>query len=158
MTDKEQIIIDGVNVSECFHYINNKEYTCRLNHTPFHYRHCEENPNCYYKQLVRKTQEFEQLEEKYEALKLENEEGYEIVDELKQECEELKEQLQANQPTGICETCMATALLQNDKYRKALNEIERICLEDVRILADGTELRYDSLDDILNIIDKAKGR
>lgn len=61
MTDKEQIMIDGVDVSECFHYINNKEYTCRLNHTPFHYRHCEENPNCYFKQLARKTQECEEL-------------------------------------------------------------------------------------------------
>lgn len=60
---KEQIIIDGVDVSECFHYINNKEYTCRLNHTPFHYRHCEENPNCYFKQLARKTQECELLSE-----------------------------------------------------------------------------------------------
>lgn len=63
MTDKE-IIIDGVNVSECFHYINNKEYTCRLNHTPFHYRHCEENPNCYYKQLQRKATECEELKNK----------------------------------------------------------------------------------------------
>lgn len=42
-------------------------------------------------------------------------------------------------------------------YRKALDEIERICLEDVRIFADGTELRYDSLDDILDIINKLKG-
>lgn len=42
-------------------------------------------------------------------------------------------------------------------YRKALDEIERICLEDVRIFVDGTELRYDSLDDILDIINKLKG-
>lgn len=42
------------------------------------------------------------------------------------ECEELKEQLQANQPTGICETCMAKATLQNDKYRKDLEEIKKI--------------------------------
>lgn len=42
-------------------------------------------------------QECEQIKEKYEALKLENQEGYEIVDELKQEC---------------------------DRYCKALEEIE----------------------------------
>ena len=44
-------------------------------------------------QLARKTQECEEIKEKYEALKLENQEGYEIVAELKQECEELKKQL-----------------------------------------------------------------
>lgn len=42
-------------------------------------------------------------------------------------------------------------------YRKTLDEIERICLEDVHIFADGTELRYDSLDAILDIINKLKG-
>ena len=41
--------------------------------------------------LKAKTQECEQIKEKYEALKLENQEGYEIVAELKHECEELKE-------------------------------------------------------------------
>lgn len=43
------------------------------------------------------------------------------------------------------------------RYEKALEEIEEICLKDVHTFADGTELRYDSLDDILDIISKAKG-
>lgn len=85
--------------------------------------------DCYFKQLARKTQE----------------------------CEDLKEQLQAEQPTGICETCMATALLQNDRYCKALKEIEKVCLEDTHTFADGTVLRYDTLDDILSIINKLIG-
>ena len=42
------------------------------------------------------------------------------------------------------------------KYKQALDEIESICLEDVHTFADGTKLRYDSLDEILNIINKAK--
>lgn len=46
---------------------------------------------------------------------------------------------------------------ENARYRKALDEIESICLEDVHTFADGTELRYDSLDDILDIINNAKG-
>lgn len=112
MTDKEQIIIDGVNISKCkfFNNITESHYCFGIP--------CKDRPNCYFKQLqrsvvrikdleerimghsktveeycdklARKTQEFEQLQEKYEALKLENEEGYEIVDELKHECEELK--------------------------------------------------------------------
>lgn len=45
---------------------------------------------------------------------------------------------------------------ENDCYHKALKEIERICLEDTYTFADGTELRYDSLDDILDVINKAK--
>lgn len=40
---------------------------------------------------------------------------------------------------------------------QALDEIKSICLKDVHTFADGTQLRYDSLDEILNIINKAKG-
>ena len=95
MTDKEQIIckykfqdkekFDGKPYCTCF---------CEL---------CEDSPlcddNCQiyedFKQLASKTREFEQLEEKYEALKLENQEGYEIVAELKHEYEGLKKQLES---------------------------------------------------------------
>ena len=47
--------------------------------------------------------------------------------------------------------------LRNTCYRKALEEIEKVCLEDTRTFADGTQVRYDSLDEILDIINKAKG-
>ena len=40
--------------------------------------------------LKAKEKECEQIKEKYEALKLENQEGYEIVAELRHECKELK--------------------------------------------------------------------
>ena len=38
-----------------------------------------------------------------------------------------------------------------------ISKIKEICIKDVHTFADGTELRYDSLDDILDIINKAKG-
>ena len=38
-----------------------------------------------------------------------------------------------------------------------ISEIKNVCLEDTRTFADGTTVRYDSLDDILDIINKAKG-
>lgn len=38
-----------------------------------------------------------------------------------------------------------------------ISEIKNICQEDTYTFADGTELRYDSLDDILGIINKVKG-
>lgn len=43
-----------------------------------------------------------------------------------------------------------------ERYYKALDEIERVCLEDTRTFADGTQVRYDSLDEILDIINKAR--
>lgn len=51
------------------------------------------------------------------------------------------------------------AQLENkcEKYEQALEEIEKVCIEDTREFADGTTVRYDSLDEILDIIHKAKG-
>ena len=134
MTDKEIIEIDGINVLECEHYQYKSLKDCEMRYPEsgdceiglLNYlfngnldieKYCKDNPNCYFKQLARKTQKYnelleqhkelddranrlieekynlsrecEQIKEKYEALKLENQEGYEIVDELKHECEEL---------------------------------------------------------------------
>lgn len=60
MANKEQIIIDGVDVSECGHFYIRPEdravcCTNRVNCL------CGANPNCDYKQLVRKMQEYEEL-------------------------------------------------------------------------------------------------
>lgn len=54
MTDK-QTIIDGVNVYGCVQFIQEEEDYCNLGGS------CKGWPNCYYKQLVRKTQECEEL-------------------------------------------------------------------------------------------------
>lgn len=130
--DKEQIMIDGVDVKNCRRRIGKNNY-CR-----YFKRLCSENNfNCVWKQLARKTQECEQIKEKYEALKLENQEGYEIVTELKHECEELKKQLMqkdeintffntpiegwSSDPCGIC------------KYKNCLTEIKEIAEENIRI-------------------------
>ena len=44
-----------------------------------------------------------------------------------------------------------------DEYKKALEEIEKVCIEDTREFADGATVHYYSLDEILDIINKAKG-
>ena len=203
MTDKEHIIIDGIDVSGCIYlpYCEDKQ------------GNCGNNPNCYFKQLQRKTQECEelkkqlmqkdevntffntpiegwssnpcdicesknnyeqltqecdtlksqldfevqqkegfeqkceQLQEKYEALKLENQEGYEIVAELKHECEELQEK---------CEELKEDRYNLNmemyvfERYRKALDEIEEYIKEE-----EWSLLEY-IIRDINNIINKAK--
>ena len=77
------------------------------------------------------------------------------------ECEELKEYIQANKATGICETCTHIALIENDRYRKALEEINGL------IQSTLDDFEEDSIDqqlefskqigmNILDIINKAK--
>ena len=43
-----------------------------------------------------------------------------------------------------------------EKYKQAFDKIKEVCLENTHTFADGTQIRYDSLDDILDIINKAK--
>ena len=189
--DKEQIIIDNVDVSRCGHY---EDLNC------FAYRDscgypldCKDNPNCSYKQLKRKEQEYEELRqyhnkccEEFEKEKQNLIDRYnqfskdffigkyckkEYCDLLKakeQECEKLKSQVDEdyNYYTTELKTLRdiisnkekrnAALFLTSGRYRKAFEEIEKVCIEDTRIFADGTEVRYDSLDKILDIINKAK--
>ena len=209
MTDKEQIIckykfqdkekFDGKPYCTCFNELcKNLSFVC--------------DQNCIiyedYKQLVRKTQECEKLEDfrtltrevftfgdsdvddenfikylqEYSRSYEEAIDGYyrltditgidytvhggadieEIikrVDILKQECEEL---LKENQQlrNSLSDSLMFKFTGQENetnRYRKALEEIEKVCIEDTREFADGTTVRYDALDKILDIINKAKG-
>ena len=159
MTDKEQIIIDGCNVSECLFYQSNfeEDYDVKIKHFCSNWHNsCESanNSNCYFKQLARKTREFEQLEEKYEALKLENQEGYEIVAELKHEYEGLKKQLETAEEWRIkAESLNEKLELRNTCYRKALEEIEGI----VKNFGSYAAWQEQRINKILDIINKAKG-
>ena len=111
MTDKEQIIIDGIDVSECIHIDEWKHCNCcndliktvYPNATKCHTENdlkCETYPNCNFKQLARKTHE-----------------------------------------------C--------DRYRKALEEIEEYCNNQISLTGDLPFRTTES--DILDIINKAKG-
>mgnify|MGYP007085029655 CR=1 FL=1 len=46
MTDKEEIIIDGIDVSRCSNYDHGSYFECKVGCC-----HCDEIPNCYFKQL-----------------------------------------------------------------------------------------------------------
>ena len=63
---KEQIMIDGVDVNRCIDFNKRDKVSC------YHilYDKCNENPNCYFKQLARKTQECEELKEEISKLQL----------------------------------------------------------------------------------------
>ena len=115
MIDKQ--IIDGVDVSGCEYCLKMLEHRCTIQHDTNKYL-CEENPNCYYKQLKRYENEYEGFAVKYTdmeiALKRKTEEleqykkskqaSYEATQKqcndltwenrkLKKECEELKKGL-----------------------------------------------------------------
>lgn len=125
--EHKSIYLDGVDVSGCEYYDHG---ICNIPDVIETYDSCIDKDTCHYKQLQRKTAE----------------------------CEELKKQLETSEEWRIkAESLNEKLELNNCRYRKALEEIESICLEDVHTFADGTELRYDSLDDILYIINKAKG-
>ena len=146
--DKEQIIIDG---KGCRYKTWDKDCALTGDNHGDNMKPCKfiDEKNCYFKQLARKTQECEQKEKELLSNEKIINKLMKEVDELKQECVELKEQLQANQPTGICETCMAKAILQNDKYRKALEEIENFTKKHCDYWCERNK--------ILDIINKAKG-
>ena len=74
MTDKEQIIIDGVDVSECAYFDYENEGTTECD---AYGNECDAN-NCYFKQLARKTQECEELKER--LVRTEEDLKYQCVD------------------------------------------------------------------------------
>ena len=160
---------DGVDVNECDFFIKNRDkYLCRctkinsfgdiVNPKNAENSNCLDNYNCYYKQLARKTQECEQIKEKYEALKLENEEGYEIVAELKHECEELEKQLETSEKWRIkAESLNENFELKNTCYRKALEEIEKYLQTQLDGFGnDVYEMQKSAINNIRNIISRAK--
>lgn len=193
---KKPIMINGVDVRKCDFYNKDKGYclTLKMNPKGFKnpscfsgdfqeciqscktcpYTFCHSNSNCYYKQLQRKIQEYEEYKKLAADFKDVNKQlGYKYLT-IKKECEELKEENQQLR-MHFCNDCgekddynipckiirdldyeLQKEIEENDHYREALKEIERICLEDTYTFADGTQIRYDSLDDILDIINKVK--
>lgn len=123
MTDKE-IIIDGVDITECDHFSMGLPVFNDLCTLYPHQMRCEDNKNCYYKQLVRKEQECEKLrqanDEKNEFLKKlgisatgEFHRIKHYIDKLYQECEELKAEV------CRCNHSWGETSLQLDWYKQA---------------------------------------
>lgn len=149
--DKEQIIIDGVDVSGCdelwLNFEKNYDSKCiRFKDVYSQCSYCKDNPNCEYKQLQK--EKFEnlnnrQIVESAENLIYENSELYKNLKEKEQECEQIKEKYEAlkleNQEgyeivaelKHECEELKRKVELMMDcpdckvdEYKKALEEIE----------------------------------
>lgn len=178
MTDKEQIIIDGVDVSRCVFYqieankLHPKAQYCGSMRNIF----CEDEPNCYFKQLARKTQECKKLNNKIidmnsiiedAAINLGNKDFtlYDLPFEIKklsQECEELKERLDRTEE-DLKYQCVDCMNVKSDRYRKALEGIEKVinnilnsCLGRNTVSCRPAHNVCGDLINILDIINKAK--
>lgn len=121
--DKEQIIIDGVDVSRCIDFNKRDKVSC------YHilYDKCNENPNCYFKQLACKTQECEQKDKELLSNEKIINKLMKEVDELRQECEELKKRATIAEDNFACEV-QARLYHQNEwlKFSKECEELKNI--------------------------------
>lgn len=184
--DKEQIIIDGVDVSGCrYGEIEKDVFKCSCEYNVRSASmFCKDNPNCHYKLYKRKEQEYEELRqyhnkccEEFEKEKQNLIDRYnqfskdffigkyckkEYCDLLKakeQECEELKREIDLYKTWYRAKHDDIRNLLGS--YRKALEEIEtvtKINCEEIcrRKFADCNDTSCFSAN-ILDIINKAKG-
>ena len=66
-TPQDEVIIDGVDISGCEYCLKMTKYRCTIQRDVYKCL-CEENPNCYYKQLKRKEQECDELKHKVELM------------------------------------------------------------------------------------------
>ena len=62
------IIIDGIDVSKCEYCLKMTKYRCSIQRDVYKCL-CEENPNCYYKQLKRKEKECEKYKQTLTEIK-----------------------------------------------------------------------------------------
>ena len=207
---KEQIMIDGVDVNKCKHFCLEQQIPdiplagfSKICGEEYIAKECKDNPDCYFKQLARKTQECEQKEKEINELhliidRLLEASGYDknistaedfedvysdidykvgLLEELKQECGELKEvnsrllqRLEVDDfDTGIVyrqelelqykENEFYMAVKNLTRYRKALEEIEGIVNETcIDSQSDCKSCNFScEHKDILDIINKAKG-
>lgn len=175
MTEKQEIIINGVDVSKCDKLIVNQlyGYACNCEEDTHIISSCKNRHNCYYKQLARKTQECEQKEKELLSNEKIINKLMKEVDELKQECEKLKNQVDEdyNYYTTELKTLRdiisnkekrnAALFLMSNRYRKALEKIEELadCIKNFNFGYDELGIGQDIVayaEDILDIINKAK--
>lgn len=167
--EHKPIYLDGVDVSGCIYlpYCEDKQ------------GNCGNNPNCYFKQLTRKTQECETLtsqldfevqkkeclEQECEELKdyarrqeNQREEYYKEYLKLSQECEELENKIKKLRKN------LALVIEINDHCYEALEEIkeytrEQFCdnCEDIGSTEYTCHCEYCEYQEYFDIINKAKG-
>lgn len=169
MTDKE-IIINGVDVSKCKWHTNLKMDCLELPTQPCK---CANDPNCYFKQLARAKEEFEELRLYHNKCCKENAEKLEQwLEKYNQVSRDFYNGKYCNKENcsllkAKCRFDRNLAQLEAHQYKQALDEIEK------QVKAMNNECFYDDICDcnncdmkngcsyyrkfkILNIINKTK--
>lgn len=134
---KKQIIIDGVDVSECEYY-NKDDKTCREVNGNYDTDICEfdkcENSNCYYKQLKSKEQECEELKKIINEAKNSKLDLKRQNEELQKENERLREEREKAKNYNLeYGQLLIKATNKNNKLSKTITEIKEIAKENIRI-------------------------
>ena len=147
MTDKEQIIIDGVDVSRCIYFRPGSALTC----THMFGGACDNKYSdelCYFKQLARKTQECEELKEKIKIYSeaFDNPEFRVALTDIQTGERDIRMQRDER------------LTKENVRYRKSLEEIEKELVKYQAFILGKpiTQRENDCLYKILDIISKAK--
>ena len=148
--NKEQVIIGGVDVSKC-RYFCGYDDLCKNDNIGRVVRPlCKRIPDCYFKQLARKTQEYNTCHTELVS----------VSDQLKkktQECEELKETLNSLTRGVVMPMAESEVIDLTDRYRKALEEIEKIIKEYDCVNCSEQHCEDCNKGEIFYIINKAKG-
>lgn len=162
MTENKPIIIDGVDVSECFHC--GSQNNCMI----YGNEKCDRFPNCYFRQLARKMQECEELKSARDNWLSKCEQETKIkefyqdeLDQLRAENETYKQMLD-NPEVRVALTDIRSG--ERDLWQKYKSRMEQAAqkLKQIRELA--TALYYKVMsdgvvilqEDILQIIDEVE--
>ena len=142
MTDK-QIIIDGVDVSGCKdRYLGYSGSSCQNTGLSCPDIKCENNKDCYYKQLQREKKKCKRLNKQL-ILFMDGDycaNGCSLKQQLsykEQECEQLKNLLKVR-IEDLCDSCGASSMMPMPckAYEKTLIEIKEIIKQGVKIHDD----------------------
>ena len=135
MTDKE-IIIDDVDISGCEYCLKMTKYRCTIQRDVYKCL-CEENPNCYFKQLKRKERECEKL-----YIQLKADEEYH-----KEEENTLRKIIKNKEERNI------ELYKENNKLKQTLTEIKEIA-ENVQSFVGRINIEDDVFEQMEQILQK----
>ena len=144
MTDKEQIIIDGVDVSGCEYYAQG---ICNIPDVIETYDSCMDKGACYFKQLKRKEHELKTIREAFEIEYAKDEETGHIFGRSnkllrkEQEYEELKARIETY-----------SRMLENPEFKVALTDVRTGEREVWRSLGNKAQKYEQALDAIKSIV------
>lgn len=142
-------MIDGIDVSKCEFYCSTAKFhkcdclgTKARKDSTVENLNCEENPNCYFKQLAR-------AKEKIEKWKHQAELGSDTTDRLSKELQS-KEQEYEELKKDCPKRC------KSDKYKQALDEIEKLLSDALDTEKTNTDESFENFYKCLDIIKKIK--